>query len=303
MPLEPIRVLIVASGRLRGAINSSLPSMSRVHVVGIAESGETALELVAGGCVPDVVLLDLSIRGMGAIASIRALRMCDELLSTEVIALASQHAGGSVDEALRAGAIGFLPERALRTELFKAILFAYNGMPFRVSAQAPLVQPKVSYPLPNGQELTEREYEVLRLLVRGLSNWHIADRLVITLSTVKFHTRNIRSKMGTKTRAETVAYALCNQLVPDVSAQAPLAQPKFGYPLPNGQELSERQYEVLRLLVQGLSNWHIADRLVITIATVKFHTRSIRRKLGTSNRIATVAYALRNQLVPDRSGL
>jgi DNA-binding NarL/FixJ family response regulator len=216
MSLEPIRVLIVASDRLRGAISNAVSSMARMHVVGVAERGETALQLVAGGCVPDVVLLDLSIRGMGAAASIRALRMCDELLRTEVVALASQQTSGAIDAALHAGAIGFLPERALRAELFKAILFAYNGMPFRVSAHAPLVQPKVRYPLPNGQELTEREYEVLRSLVRGLSTRHIADRLIITLSTVTFHTRNIRSKMGTKTRAETVAYALRNQLVPDV---------------------------------------------------------------------------------------
>ena len=67
----------------------------------------------------------------------------------------------------------------------------------------------------SAQVLTEREHEVLRLLVQGLPTRHIAERMVITTATVKLHTRSICCKPGTKTHTETVAYALHHYLVPD----------------------------------------------------------------------------------------
>jgi NarL family two-component system response regulator LiaR len=66
-----------------------------------------------------------------------------------------------------------------------------------------------------GQNLTEREHEVLRLLVKGLYNQQIAERLVITIATVKRHRHSISCKLGTLTRVETIAYVLDHHLVPD----------------------------------------------------------------------------------------
>jgi DNA-binding NarL/FixJ family response regulator len=216
MPLKPIRVLVItASSKLRQKLVNPLAFVPRVAVVGVAASGEEALTVVAGGAEPNVVLLDLMIPGMGGIATIHALR--DKLLNSEIIALVSLLRGATGEEAIRAGAVGFLPTYTLKSDMvYRAVFFAHNGMRFRVEPEETPPVPIPTYPVPAfGQELTNRERELLGLLVRGLPTARIAEWLVITPATIKFHMRNIRSKLGTRSRAETIAYAVANQLVPD----------------------------------------------------------------------------------------
>ena len=216
-PIPPplTRVLIVDDHTVvRNGIAFSLLAYTDIEVVAQASTGEEALRLCAEAAVlPDVVLMDIMMPGMGGVATIRALH--EDFPQVHVIALTSFQEGSLVEEALQAGAIGYLLKDVAIDELAKAIRLAARGMPILAPAAAQaLVHTVVRRPPPIGQDLTDREREVLGLLAEGLSNQQIAERLVITPATVKFHTRSIRSKLGTSSRTETVVIALNNHLVP-----------------------------------------------------------------------------------------
>lgn len=210
------RVLIVDDHTLvRNGIALSLLAFPDIEVVAQRSTGEQALHWCAETEVlPDVVLMDLLMPGMGGVEAIRALH--SDFPQVQVIALTSFQEGSLVEEALQAGAIGYLLKDVEVEELAKAVRLAACGMPILAPAAAQaLVHMVVRRPPPIGQDLTDREREVLGLLAEGLSNQQIAERLVITPATVKFHTRSIRSKLGTSSRTETVVVAINNHLVPN----------------------------------------------------------------------------------------
>lgn len=211
----PTRVLIVDDHVLiRNGIALSLLAYPDFEIIAEATTGEEALNICAEAeALPDVVLMDLLMPGMGGVATIRTLHAAYP--QVQVIALTGFQEGVLVEEALQAGAIGYLLKDVAIDDLAKAIRLAARGMPTLAPAAAQaLVHTVVRRPPPLGQDLTDREREVLALLSEGLSNQQIAERLVITSATVKFHTRSIRSKLGTSSRTETVALALNNHLVP-----------------------------------------------------------------------------------------
>ena len=199
---------------VRIGITFSLRAFEDMEVVGQASSGEEALRLVAEQA-PDVVLMDLLMPGMGGVAAIRALHA--QAPTLPVLALTSYQEGDLVQEALQAGALSYLLKDIEADELAKAIRLARRGLPTLAAAAAQaVVRAVASRPPALGHDLTEREREVLGLLTEGLSNNDIAQRLVITPATVKFHTRSIRSKLYASSRTEIVSIALRHRLVPDV---------------------------------------------------------------------------------------
>ena len=213
--LHPTRVLIVDDHAVvRNGIAFSLQAFPDIDVVAQANTGEEALHVCAEAEVlPDVVLMDLMMPGMGGVATIRELQ--NAYPHVQIIALTSFQEGSLVEDALHAGAIGYLLKDVAIEELAKAIRLASCGVPILAPAAAKaLVNVVVRRPPPIGQDLTEREREVLGLLAVGLSNQEIARRLVITPATVKFHMRGIRSKLGTSSRTETVVVALNYHLAP-----------------------------------------------------------------------------------------
>jgi two-component system, NarL family, response regulator LiaR len=215
---HPTRVLIVDDHTVvRNGITFSVQAFPDIEIAAQATTGEEALQLCAKAeALPDVVLMDLMMPGMGGVAAIRELH--DAYPDVQIIALTSFQEGSLVEEALHAGAIGYLLKDVAVEELVKAIRLASAGVPILAPAAAQaLVHTVVRRPPPIGQDLTEREREVLGLLAEGLSNQQIAGRLVITPATVKFHTRSIRSKLGTSSRTETVVVALNYHLVPSAS--------------------------------------------------------------------------------------
>ncbi|HEX8033177.1 MAG TPA: response regulator transcription factor [Ktedonobacterales bacterium] len=209
---EPTRVLQVDDFVMLGnGIRILLFAFPDIEVIAQATSGEEALVLCEQ-LHPDVVLMDLFMPGMGGVAAIAALHA--RWPEIRVIALTSFEEGSLVEEALRAGAFGYLLKDVAVDELAKAIRLARRGIPILapLAAQA-LVRTATTRPPKIGQDLTDREREVLGLLAEGLSTRQIAERLVIAPATVKFHTRSICSKLGTTSRTQTVVLALQHHLV------------------------------------------------------------------------------------------
>ncbi|MGZ3600426.1 MAG: response regulator transcription factor [Ktedonobacterales bacterium] len=207
-----IRVLHADDHMVVGnGIRFSLHTFPDIELIAQATSGEEALALCER-LQPDVVLMDLIMPGMGGVAAIAALHA--RWPAIQVIALTSFQEASLVEEALRAGAIGYLLKDVAVDELAKAIRLARRGIPMLapLAAQA-LVRAAATRPPKIGQDLTDREREVLELLAKGLSYPQIAERLVITLATVKFHTRGIHRKLGTTSRTQIAILALHHHLI------------------------------------------------------------------------------------------
>jgi two-component system, NarL family, response regulator LiaR len=163
---------------------------------------------------PDVVLMDLVLPGMGGAAAARAIR--ERCHHVQVIALSSFPDEELVTAALEAGAIGYLLKNASADELAGAIRAAVAGRPtLAPEAMRALIHAAARPPeeRPPGHDLTAQERHVLALMVEGLTNPEIADRLVISPSTAKFHVSSILSKLGVSGRSAAVALAVQHHLV------------------------------------------------------------------------------------------
>jgi len=206
-----IRLMIVDDHRVvRSGLSAFLLAYDDLELVGEASGGEEAVRLCAK-VKPDVVLMDLVMPGMDGIAATKAIR--EQCPDTKVIALTSFGDQERVQAALKAGAIGYLLKDVSDVELVAAVRNAVAGQPtLAAEAQRALIQATTS-PKSPGSDLTEREREVLALMVKGMSNDEIAERLTVRPSTAKFHVSNVLSKLGVATRTEAVALALQNRLV------------------------------------------------------------------------------------------
>jgi NarL family two-component system response regulator LiaR len=182
-----------------------------MELVGEASSGEHALSLCTKAK-PDVVLMDLVMPGIdGATATRKIKEQCPEI---QVIALTSFKEQELVQGALQAGAIGYLLKDVSAEELANAIRAAYAGKPTLAPEAAQALIQAARMPAEKiGFDLTDREKEVLALMVEGLNNSQIADRLVVSKSTAKFHVSSILSKLNAASRTEAVAIALNHKLV------------------------------------------------------------------------------------------
>lgn len=207
---QPIRVIIVDEHPM---VRSGLVAFMGIHddfeLVAEAESGEEAVEL----CIkhqPDIVLMDLMLPGMNGDEATEAL--LKECPNTRVIALTSFPEEDLVQKTLKAGAISYLLKNVSAGELATAIRDAFRGKPtLSPEATKALINTTTGSPAP-GHDLTGREREILAMMAQGLKNPDIAERLVVSRSTVKFHVSNILRKLGANTRTEAVALALQNKL-------------------------------------------------------------------------------------------
>ena len=209
---QPIRVMLVDDhAMVRRGLAAFLKVFDDLQLAGEAEGGEAAIQLCAEAH-PDVILMDMVMPDMDGAAATRAIRQ--QFPHVQVLALTSYKEGDLVKNALEAGAIGYLLKDVSADELAGAIRAAHSGRA-TLSPQAAqaLVETTSQTPRP-GLDLTEREREVLALMVEGLNNTQIAGRLVVSPSTIKSHVSNILSKLGVASRTEAVTLALRSHLIP-----------------------------------------------------------------------------------------
>ena len=208
---EPIRVLLVDDHAVvRSGLSAFLLAFDDLELVGEAGSGEEAVQS-CDRLRPDVVLMDLVMPGMDGAQATHAIR--EKCPAIQVIALTSFKEKELVEGAMEAGAIGYLLKNVSADELAKAIREAHAGRPTLAPEAAQALIQATRRPPEIGFDLTDRELEVLALLVEGLNNPEIADRLVVSRSTVKFHVSSILSKLGVSSRTEAVSVALQQHLV------------------------------------------------------------------------------------------
>lgn len=210
----PIRLVTVDDHELlRRGIRFSLLAVDDIELIGEAANAEEAVRLCEA-VRPDVVLMDMRMPGpMGGIEAIRTI--CNRFPHVKVLALSSFFDRDLVQGALQAGAVGYLVKGIPGEELADAIRAAHAGRPM-LSREAVEVLVRPSPQTPSlGYDLTEREAEVLVLLVQGQSNAQIADTLTVTVAAVKFHVSNILSKLGAANRTEAAALAREHGLVHD----------------------------------------------------------------------------------------
>jgi len=208
---RPIRVMLVDDHQMvRNGLGTFLLVHDDLELVGEAGDGEQALTIFER-VHPDVVLMDLKMPRMDGVEATQALLKRDSEL--RVIALTSFKDEGLIRDALDAGAIGYLLKDVDADDLADAIRAAYRGEPTLAPEAAWALFKAARRGRELGDDLTEREREVLGLLVEGLTNREIADRMIISDSTVKTHVSNVLSKLGVATRTEAVSVALQKGLI------------------------------------------------------------------------------------------
>ena len=206
-----IRVLSVDDHEImRGGIRYLLMANDEIELVGEARTGQEALDLCEN-LDPDVILMDMRMPGMDGIQTTQLVR--ERFPNIQVLVLTSFEEEEMIHQAVQAGAIGYLQKGISMDELADAIHSAYLGKPslspgaFQVLVKGSSLQEDAA-----GFDLTERELEVLGLIVQGLSNHEIAGELVISVTTVKYHISNILKKLGAANRTEAAAVATKHNL-------------------------------------------------------------------------------------------
>lgn len=205
-----IRIMLVDDHAVvRSGLSAFLSVNPDLELVGEAENGEQAV-VRAGLLKPDVILMDLMMPVMDGVAATAAIKK--QHPNIQVIALTSFQEDELVQNALRVGAIGYLMKNVSARELAAAIRAAKEGK-VTLSPEATQALVHFSQQPQEAEVLTEREREVLKLMVEGLNNAEIAERLVVSLSTIKYHISNILMKLGVDNRVAAVTTAMNKKLV------------------------------------------------------------------------------------------
>ncbi|MGA2144698.1 MAG: response regulator transcription factor [Bryobacteraceae bacterium] len=201
-----VRILLVDDHPVvRFGLAAIIGAQPDMMVVGEASCGTESIELALRHH-PDIVLMDLRLPGMSGVEAIKAIR--ERLPDARFVVVTTYQGDEDIHRALEAGAHGYVLKGASHVELLTAIRTVVRGQRF--------IPPSVSTRLagrPPGSELTNRELQVLELIVNGLSNREIASRLGITEGTVKWHVNVLLGQLKVTDRTQAAVAALQRGIV------------------------------------------------------------------------------------------
>jgi len=214
-PGEVIRVMLADDHRVLMGSLRALLERHGCEIVGEAIDGEEALALAAK-MRPQVIVMDLEMPGTGGLAA--AHRMKRAAPAAKVLILSAHDDESDVLEALNeAGVAGYLVKRDAPEELISAVHAVASGKRYLSPSVAPILLSRLKNPRPRGGAnelpITLREREVLRLISQGATSKEIAQKLGISPKTAQAHRENLRGKLGLRTTAEMVRYAIKHKLV------------------------------------------------------------------------------------------
>lgn len=215
-----IRVLIVDDHAIvRKGIRALLSEAGGFDVVGEADTGQAAV-LRTEETLPDVILMDLLMPGMDGIEATR--QISGRYPQTGILVLTSFAADNKVFPAIKAGALGYLLKDSSPDDLVRAIRQVHRGEPSLHPVIARKLLREIARPAerePAPEALTAREMEVLKLVAEGLSNQDIADRIMVSESTVRAHVSRILGKLHLASRTQAALYAVREGLTDAASVQ------------------------------------------------------------------------------------
>jgi NarL family two-component system response regulator LiaR len=209
--LKQIKVMVVDDHPVvRDGLKNMFLVFDDLELIGEAENGSAALAFCQQNT-PDVILMDILMPVMDGILATRAI--CEQYPQVKIIVLTSYPEDNLVQQSLEAGAIGYLLKNAPIDDLANAVRSAYAGQPtLAPEATMALIRARTG-PLKPGSDLSQREREVLALIVQGLSNEEIAERLVISPATARHHVSACIQKLGAANRAQAASLAVKHGLV------------------------------------------------------------------------------------------
>lgn len=210
-----IRIIIADDhGILRAGLKSLLSADPNLQVVGEAANGEETLRLV-NEFKPNVTIMDIGMPGNEGLEATR--QVIQSSPNTKVIMLTMHEDGAVLQECLRAGAAGYIIKRAVEGELIDAIYAVNRGIIYIHPSLVPLL---VARPVTTDAHksfdpatLTEREIEILGLIVQGYTNREMGDALNISVRTVETHRSNLMEKLKLHSRVDLVRYAKEHKLI------------------------------------------------------------------------------------------
>lgn len=215
-PRERIRVVIADDHELaRMGLRAMLATAPEIELVGEGRSGEEAVKLCAE-LEPRLALLDMRMPGLDGLAATRLIK--EHLPQTDVILITMNDHPDYLGPAIKAGAAGYLLKEVTRNALLSTIRRVLRGelVQSREEVQRAFERMARSEPPSrrrSPEQLTPREYEVLELLVEGLTNREIGERLSLSAGTAKVHVERIISKLGVTDRTQAAVRAVKHGLL------------------------------------------------------------------------------------------
>ncbi len=196
-------------GVLRAGLRALLSAETDLEVIADADNGEDALKL-AKELKPEVVLLDVNMPGLGGIEVTKKLK--EVMPATKVLILTVHEDDSLFQEAIQAGASGYIIKRAVESELIDAIRAVKRGDLYVHPAMTRALLKEISPSQNTGNDtpvetLTKREVDVLKLIAQGYTNRQTAEALSISVRTVESHRANLMGKLDLHSRVDLVRYA------------------------------------------------------------------------------------------------
>jgi len=208
--MSDIRVLLADDHPIvRDGIRNLLTDSIGIEIIGEAEDGHQAYQQVIEKS-PDVLLLDMELPGIHGVDLTK--KLIEEGIKVKILALSSYSDKAFISEMLAMGASGYLIKDEVPKNIVDAIRGVAHGEQGWVSREVAAILSQIAVNQEPNHDLTDREEEVLKLVVQGKTNREIGYQLEISEKTVEKHLNNVFEKLSVRSRVEAAVYAVQNQL-------------------------------------------------------------------------------------------